>query len=349
MFASWHLCPNVQCQVYPSSANPVVPNNRIPELKLKTTKKPSIIFAVEAAAGLSTRFWPQALIALLALGLLSPLMLQLDLHYAGTVSETALKSKEVSDLSAICMAALTPLFLIIFLDTFFTEDLIGFAFSRNVLLIAFYIPSSLIYFLANKLPDISSVVIPLVSAQVFLMVSVILFYLCGIDKSWNYTSVAAGLILLFSNLILLMLGSYYKSSPVVIASLVFRYLCVAQFIVQLLRWAWETYLMWFASQQPFVQWLNHLGHLKYTSIVLTCTLSCCVGIYLIIVHAFTKTTPTGPMYTETFYCAHFVLMVFYSAIITILPSRITVATAARLRDQLDTKRTFVRYVSHEIR
>ena len=295
MFSSWRSFSNVRNQVLPGSLSPAAPLNRIPELK--TTKKPSKVFAKVSVTKLLVRIWPQALVALLTLGILSPLMLQLDLNYAGSVSETALKSKEVSDLSAICMAALTPLFLVVFLDTFFTEDLIGFASSRNILLIAFYIPCSVIYFVAGKLPDVSSIVIPLVSAHVFLMVSVVLFYLCGIDKSWKYKPVAVLLILLIINLLLLMLGSHYRSSPVVITSLVFRYISVAHYLIMLLRWAWETYLMWSASEQPFVQWLNHLEHMKYTSIVLTVSLSCCIGIYLVIIHAFTETTSTGPMYT----------------------------------------------------
>ena len=107
-------------------------------------------------------------------------------------------------------------------------------------------------------------------------------------------------------------------------------------------------LSWHRSQKSITAWYRTLNHDVQNGIIISIGMFFSFFIYMVLALTL-NSIPGFASFSVSYLYGYLTLCIVCSFVITIFPQRKAKAQAIKLQTDLDTKRTFVRYISHELR
>lgn len=157
------------------------------------------------------------------------------------------------------------------------------------------------------------------------------------------------ILLVFYTYCLLFVGYFtFGGGALAFALSFFKFASFFMFLLMFFFFILKQVSLWYSSQKNLGVWYRSQTHSIQSGIIIS--LGVFVSFLTYMVLALTlNSIPGFASFSVGYLYGYLTLCIICSVVITIIPQRKAKAQAIKLRSDLETKRTFVRYISHELR
>lgn len=303
---------------------------------------------IESIASIPQSLKRVLLLILLGLTFCIPLIYsQEDTPLKGSQLSLAVSTDEVVDMSLAAAATLGP--VIIDLCCTILEHGINAEIGERACLVAAMFSSFLFQYLFAKSDRFPLIYICLFCFQLWLWISaplVALARVCPVYKQASLSFILAPLYIYFATGLIYL---FTQDHTLLLFSVSMRYISTFLYFCLFLHWARAGYNEYIKSGMNLMPWYESLHDFTKTSVIVTVPMALMTIVFNFLIECLNDAQSGFDGFTVPFLGGYITLAIVSLLLITVIPGRKTLSSYEKVTDELELKRTYVRYVSHEIR
>lgn len=271
---------------------------------------------------------------------------QAEARVKDSILSSSIRAPEVVYLTSISAAILLPLLVDTLLDS------ISYGLNPALMERGYFLMTIFFSFVGQVVTNSSPIATTFYGCsfifQLWILCSASLIILNRVSPM--YTNVRVALILCFAYIYVIaqILTLTFGSTTTQVVADISKYLCISFILIINIAYFTYTVKIWRASKLSLIEWMNSMNGETHTGIVISFGLLSSVFTYAILAIIFNSRSGIT-FITSKFLASYLCLSIALNLAISILPQRFLKAHANKVSSELELKKTFVRYISHELR
>ena len=269
-----------------------------------------------------------------------------ETQIAKTTLSLSIRAPEIEYLTSIAASILLPLLLDTFLDLM-SVGLDSILLERGYFLVAIFFS-----FVGQAITNSTSIATTFYGCsfilQLWILCSTSLIILNRVSAMFSFWRVAVLLCLSYVYGICQICLLAYESNTAQVIGEIFKYISLSSILIINIMYLTCTVRDSRNSKLPILKLINSMDGNTHTGVIASLGLVLSILIYALLAISFDS--QNGILYiSKKFLVMYLCLSIVLCLVLTIIPQRFLKAHAHRVLSELELKKTFVRYISHELR